>query len=268
MRWAGVVVALVLAVPAAHAAPPEVAPEAYASLLHVYLTEEPAGDAGIETRFNYAKFLASDGQAELRAGLRARFLDGSPAELSDDARIAWAINTYNFLVVDAVVQALNTDPGLKSIADIGGEASFRVFDEPRFEIDGEPYSLNRLEHEYLFLGVDRESGNIPPGLDPRLHFAVVCAAKGCPALWPEPYTPGDLDARLTLVTGNALASHHHLSAQGKSVHVGQIFTWYAADFGGGIEAFLSRYHGGAAKVLASGGTVVADIDWDWSLNAP
>jgi len=249
-------------------AAPEVAPEAYAVLLKTYVTEEPAGDAGIETRFDYAKFLAADGQARTRADLRARFLTGDPAGLSDDARMAWAVNAYNFLVIDTVLDALAKDPGLASIADIGGKGSYKAFDEPRFKINGEDWTLNRLEHEYLFLGVDRKSGTLPPGLDPRLHFAVVCAAKGCPPLWPEPYVADGLDKRLTEVTENALASHHHLRIEEHRVHVGQIFSWYAVDFGGKIPAFLASYHMGAAKVLHDGADVTPDIDWDWSLNAP
>jgi len=159
---------------------------------------------------------------------------------------------------------------LKSISDIG-KGEFSVFDQERFEIAGKSYSLNRFEHHFLFGDVDRESGRIPKDLDPRFHFALVCAAKGCPPLWPEPLDPQTLDRQLAAMTRNALRSPRQLRASGNTIHVSQIFAWYKADFERvGMRAFLETYapEDVAAMLAGASKKIVADIEWDWSLNRP
>jgi len=50
-------------------------------------------------------------------------------------------------------------------------------------------------------GAERSQGEIEheiirPMGDPRIHFAVNCAARSCPPIWPEAYTGEELDAQL------------------------------------------------------------------------
>jgi len=240
-------------------------PRLYRDLLAEYVVRLPLEGGGFETRFDYAAFHASPDQEAVRGILREIFLAVEPEALGEDARRAWAVNAYNFLVIDRVVESFLGADGdtLASIADVG-EGSFAVFDDPAHEVGGHTYSLNDFEKHFLFLDVDRGSGSMPGRLDPRLHFALVCAAKGCPALWPEPFTAGELDDRLDAVTRNALSSPRQLRIDGDVVHVSQVFSWYAADFGGeyGVRGFLQEHAGIGERRVA------ADIEWDWSLNRP
>ena len=47
-----------------------------------------------------------------------------------------------------------------------------------------------------------------PYHDPRVHFALVCAAKGCPRLNREAYVDNMLDAQLTVQARQVLPKPH------------------------------------------------------------
>jgi hypothetical protein len=247
-------------------------PPGYARLLKEYVVELPLDGGGFETRFDYVRFWEATDQEEIRDELRAKFLSGDPHALDPKARSAWAVNAYNFLVIDLVMDHLVTPDGeeLESIADIG-EGKLTVFDEERFEIAGALYSLNRFVHHFLFNDVDREARRIPRELDPRLHFALACGAKGCPALWPEPLVPPRLDAQLASMTKNALRNPRHLRLSKGTVHVSKIFEWYAVDFiREGRREFIKKHSPEEVvrRFEASPPRIVADLEWDWSLNRP
>jgi hypothetical protein len=247
------------------------APPGYARLLKTHLVRVPLGNGGFETRFDYAAFGEEPEQAKFRNELRERFLAVDPGEFDSRARYAWALNAYNFLVIDIVVEHLETPAGthLASISEIGPKP-FAVFDQERFAVGGETYSLNRFERHFLFLDVDRNARSRNEELDPRLHFALVCAAAGCPPLWPEPFRPERLDEQLDAAVRNALLSPRHVAVDGRTVRVSKLFEWYGADFGRdeGIRSFLARYAPPAAAKVLEGkrSEVAAGIEWDWSLN--
>lgn len=250
-------------------------PHGYDRLLRDFVVVVPAPDGAVATRFDYKRLLASPDQADRREDLRSRFLSAHPDGMDPSTRTAWAINAYNFLVIDAVAthyQEPDREP-IHSIADIGS-TSFAIFDDPWFQINGTPYSLNSFEKHFLFHDVDREAKKIPKDLDPRIHFALVCAAKGCPPLWLTPFQPETLDADLTTVTENALKLPSQLKDEGRIVHLSKIFEWYEADFAayGGVAGFLERFAPpDVQKELAGAGSRVklaTDIEWDWTLNQP
>jgi hypothetical protein len=60
-----------------------------------------------------------------------------------------------------------------------------VFSRKHCRIAGAERSQGEIEHEI-----------IRPMGDPRIHFAVNCAARSCPPIWPEAYTGEELDAQL------------------------------------------------------------------------
>jgi len=251
------------------------APAGYARLLQEYVIQNPLPDGGMETRVDYARLASEPDLEKFCADLRKRFLSVNPLTLDPTTRRAWALNTYNFLIVDLVLDNLIGADGkpLESIADIG-EGDFSVFDDEFFEVGGVDFSLNRFENHFLFHDVDRDSRHIPRELDPRFHFAMVCAATGCPSLWPEPFHPGILDDQLDEVTRNALQSPRQLRLEGRLVRVSKIFEWYRPDFKqhGGVEGFIRLYAPeSVVREMNEKGSrvkVVPDIEWDWSLNRP
>ena len=249
-----------------------VAPAAYGWLLDHFVVTVDLPGGGHESRFDYADLLAETDQAEVRGHVRERFLAVDEGALEPAARTAWAINAYNFFVIDTVLDHYLDAAGdtLKSISDIGSKP-FAVFDEPLIPVAGTTYSLNRFETHFLFHDVDRKGGRAPAGLDPRIHFALVCAARGCPPLAAEPYRAETLDEQLDEAVENALRSPRQLRLEGDTLHVSRIFDWYAVDFGGaeGVRAYLARYAPAPAREkLAAGAAILPDLEWDWSLNRP
>lgn len=146
------------------------------------------------------------------------------ADVSKDTKLAFYINTYNILVIQNVVSHLP----LSSPLDVKG-----FFDVIKFSVAGESVTLNDIENKKL-------------RPDPRVHFVLVCAAKGCPKLINEAYMPDKVQAQLTAQTKKALndADFIRFDADAKKVFVSQIFDWYKTDFlknNASIRDFINSY---------------------------
>jgi hypothetical protein len=266
--------------PAAQPPPPQpvlldtpYAPANYAWILKEYVLVRDLPDGGFVTRFDYQGLFSKPGQEGMRTNIRNEFLAADPGTFDPATLAAWAVNAYNFFILDLVEGNLLTPDGeiLTSVSKVGA-GNFAVFDEPRYRIGEETLSLNQFERRFLFEGWDKK-GKRPPELDPRRHFAIVCGAVGCPPLWPSPVTPQELNLTLDRMTRNALRSQSQLWVEGNTIHVSKIFEWYEADFGGkkGVRAFLAEYAPPGAKQLLIDdpkAKIATDIEWDWSLNAP
>ena len=246
----------------------------YAQLLSEYLvkgrlwsSETPANPA-LLTGVDYARLRGPRARTWLE-GIRAALLASAPSRMTHAERTAWAINTYNFLVIERVASHLDERDGkLGSVMDVKD-----FFDAPVVEVEREIYSLNTFERHFLFADFDRKSGPPPAALDPRVHFAIVCAARGCPPLAAHPYRAATLDRDLDDITRRALLGRVHTREDKSSGRfaISSIFDWYEKDFGGraGVIAFLRRY--GPSRLRAALGSrgpqaLSGFIPWDWGLN--
>ncbi|MBC5994292.1 DUF547 domain-containing protein [Pontibacter cellulosilyticus] len=138
---------------------------------------------------------------------------------------AFYINAYNVLVLRQVMEHYP----LKSVIDVPG-----FFDKQKYKVAGEYLTLNELEKKKLLL----------PYKDARIHFALVCAAKSCPPLLDEAYTPELVEKQLEAQTRLALNNSTFMKVQPKQVQVSEIFKWYEADFlaeAPGILAYINKY---------------------------
>ena len=269
----GLVVGLLAAAPALAAEPDY---SSYARLLADHLTAGKVPDSDSTANptlgpagFDYQPLRGPAGRAELHAILLQ--LAVSPSRMSAAERTAWAINSYNFLVIGEVVRRLEQRPsGLASVRDVKD-----FFDAPVVEVEHVKYSLDAFERHFLFADFDRTSDHPPARLDPRVHFAIVCAARACPPLAARPYRAATLDRDLDEITRRALGSPSHVredEATGRFA-ISSIFDWYEKDFGGrkGVIAFLQRY--GPIRLrqaIARRGSEALSgfIAWDWRLNQP
>jgi hypothetical protein len=129
------------------------------------------------------------------------------------------------------------------------------FDKNTFSLRGEKTTLNKLEKETL-------AKQFP---DARLHFALVCAAIGCPKLASFAYTPTDLESQLEQQTRNVINDRDFIKVNSPELSISQIFDWYAVDFGGKekIVPFIQKYH--FLKVKFS--PKYSFYEYDWTLNA-
>jgi len=168
---------------------------------------------------------------------------------SKEQRLAFWINLYNTLVIDAVIQE---DVRTSVIDTRLGILSF--FHKAAYLINGQRFSLTDIEH-----GVIRGNRGFPyfPGphfpsydprhravirpLDPRVHFALNCASNSCPPI--GVYTPEQLETQLDLAARNFIRGDLLLDKDQKTVSVSKIFRWYQVDFGGkqGIIDFLLNH---------------------------
>jgi len=172
-----------------------------------------------------------------------------------DQKLALLINAYNAYTLKLILDYWPVD----SIRSIPADERW---DAVRWEIGGQTYSLNQIEHEQIR----------PNFAEPRIHFALVCAAMGCPKLRQEAYEPERLGAQLedqTQYVHNHDTWFQFDSAAGVA-RLTPLYQWYGGDFEQGADSvlgFAARYSAPLAAVLEDGKEVTIEwLDYDWSLN--
>lgn len=205
-----------------------------------------------EGRVDYAglKKDSSDLDAWLDAAAKADEADfkGRPRE----ERLAFLINVYNAATLRLI---LDRYP-IASIRKIGPVWDpNKAWKLPAVRIFGRTVTLNAVEHEMIR----------PVFKEPRVHFALVCAAKGCPPLRSEAYDGARLNAQLDDQARSFLSqkAENDASRGGKTVHLSPIFKWYMEDFGGSkksVLAFVKKW------LPVEEGWTVDWTEYDWSLN--
>ncbi len=161
-------------------------------------------------------------------------------------QMAFYLNAYNLMVINGIVSKYP----VSSPMEISG-----FFDQKTITVAGEKMSLNDLENKKVRVYNDA-----------RIHFALVCAAKGCPILISESYDPERVQDQLQKVTEDAMNDPQFIryGRNAGEVEVSQIFNWYASDFGGekGVVPFINQYR----KEKIPEGARVSYYEYDWTLN--
>lgn len=209
-------------------------------------------------RVDYAG-LAGDGRPALDAYLAT--LSGTCAAdyaaWTAPERIAFWLNAYNAFTVRLI---LDHYP-IASIRRIGWlpGAAFRERFIPMPGLKGKTVSLDDIEH-----GTLRSAFR-----EPRIHFALVCAARSCPPLRGEAYRGADLDRQLRDQGRIFLndPAKNQVDVAAKTLRLSSIFKWFRDDFeaaAGSVPAFVAPYldHDGASVA----GFTVTYLDYDWALN--
>lgn len=150
-----------------------------------------------------------------------------PASLSANDEKAALINAYNALTIRWI---------LTNYPTVSIWKTKKPFREPRHTLDAKPISLDEIETRLRNMQ------------DPRIHAALVCAARSCPPLRREAYIPQKLDQQLADNTRAWLANPTLNSfdpATGKA-QISMIFKWYKSDFPS-IDEFLSTHAPLAAR---------------------
>ena len=181
-------------------------------------------------------------------------------------QLAFLINTYNAWTIQVVLARY---PGLESIREIG-LFPFSVWRRRVVELFGDRYSLDDVEHKMI-----RGSGLFE---EPRIHFALNCAAVGCPALRPEAYVGSRLYRQLDDNTKLFLTDKSRNYFVDETLYISRIFDWYQEDFQKGwlgidsVCQFLSSYKEELEINLDANLCFHTDdtrpnyLEYDWSLN--
>ena len=244
--------------------------ERYANVLNAFVD-----DSGL---VNYAALKANP--ADLNAYLRS-VANLDPATFKTwptAARIAFWCNAYNAYTLKAIIDHYpirstffrSLKHPKNSIRQIAG-----VWDRLEWPVLGTPMTLDAIEHEILRAKFD----------EPRIHAALVCAARSCPPLRNEPYTGIQLEEQLNAQMAAYLSDpkRFRIDYDKYVVHLSSILEWYGEDFvktygveegfGGRSRVERAVLNAIAPHIPAEDATFlrtaeydVAYLDYDWSLN--
>jgi hypothetical protein len=217
----------------------------------------PAGDGS--RRFAYGRVSADDRR---RLG---DYVDGlARLAVSDLARAeqrAFWINLYNALTVKLVLERWPV-ASIRDIAISPGLFSAGPWGKKLVTVEGESLSLDDVEHRILR----------PIWKDPRIHYAVNCAAIGCPDLWPAAFTAANAEALLERAARAFVNHPRGVRIEDGRLVVSSIYVWFREDFGDGTDAgviaHISRYAVPDLQRALAGIGRVSDHDYDWAINAP
>jgi hypothetical protein len=223
----------------------------YNQLLTKYVTQQG--------RVDYQRLC---GQNKLLTDIKIHFQTLSEQDyhkLKRQDQLAFLLNAYNFFIIERVCGQYP----LQSIKDIQD-----VFEAKTLSLFKRSISFNELEND-LIRKVFKE---------PRIHFALVCAAISCPALRKEPYEGAKLEQQLTQQTRLFLAQAEHFTLQidSKTMRISQLFNWFSVDFTNSKETasldiarFIATYTDQTTAVLLKKHLWEVEYSpYDWQLNHP
>jgi len=162
---------------------------------------------------------------------------------SEDEQLAFWINAYNAFTVKLIVK----NYPVNSITDLHNG---KPWDVKWINIGDQTLSLNQIENEII-----RPTFN-----EPRIHFAVNCAAKSCPPLMNSAYTALELDNQLESQTTSFINNSRYNTLSPSKITISKIFEWYGSDFDDVVD-FINDY---APQVKSS--AKVSYNEYDWALN--
>jgi hypothetical protein len=140
-----------------------------------------------------------------------------------------------------------------------------VFSRKHCAVAGAERSQDEIEHEIIRPTFD----------EPRIHFAVNCAALSCPVLWPEAYVADRLEEQLERAVRGLISAPAHFRLEpgqgggSATLRLNKVLDWYSGDFGGteGLRAFFLPYlEGRTLERVADPATRIAFFEYDWTLN--
>ena len=181
---------------------------------------------------------------------------------SKNEKITFWINAYNALTIKIVTDHYPiTRSGLKGFIfpDNSIQQIPNVWKREALFILGQDHSLDHIEHKILRRKFD----------DPRVHFALVCASLGCPALREEPFLADRFDEQLDDQTRRFLGDPDKNGYDQKSdtLSLSLIFRWFGEDFEKeGLIPLVKKYLPSGAALGVSTKTKILWLEYDWRLN--
>lgn len=210
---------------------------------------------------DYAKLHRDD------APLLRRYLGRLEATCNDDyatwtreQKLAFWINAYNAYTIRLILDHYPID-SIRRIGWLPGAAFRREF-IPMQKLRGAVLSLQTIEDEILRTEL----------AEPRIHFAIVCASRSCPALASAAYTADTLDAQLDAAARGFLAdsTKNRWDPTTRTFELSAIFQWFKVDFekaAGSVIAFVGRYvEPSVAAGIREPGVETRILPYDWTLN--
>lgn len=181
---------------------------------------------------------------------------GRAGELPADARaerLALLINAYNAFAIQAVLDGYSPERAGKRR---------KFFGRRTHDLQGREASLDEIR-----------SSALDAATEPRLHFAVVCAALVCPRLASEAYTPDSLDSQLDRAARRFIndRTRNRFELMRGIAFLSPVFDWYRGDFeaaGGSLQRYLADFveDPALADALRDDQLEIRILSEDWQLN--
>lgn len=221
-------------------------------LLKAYVTDGLVDYEGMKKDYLFKEYLRELGSC-------------NPDQLSSrEDKLALICNAYNAFVINGVIshKIYDTVDGFQV-----NETGF--FDLKEHIFAGQTVSLNDIEHKMVR----------PVFHEPRIHVALVCAARSCPAIRPEAYVGSrvleQLQDQSRLFANNR--TYVDYDQNKNELKLSQILNWYGDDWDerfpvGGKFAWLLELVDDAALKQALQNTSdkkikVSYFDYNWTLNS-
>ncbi|KAB1067537.1 DUF547 domain-containing protein [Tamlana haliotis] len=159
-------------------------------------------------------------------------------------KLAYWINTYNALTVDLILR----NYPIKSIKDIK-----HPWKQNLWILGDSTYNLHDIEHKIL-----RKMN------EPRIHFAIVCAAVSCPKLQNKAYTASNLELQFNQAARTFINDSAKNSISKEQLELSKIFQWFTKDFkhDGSLIDYLNQF----SNVPISAKAKTHFKDYIWELN--
>ena len=183
-------------------------------------------------------------KAKLQAYLDELAANPADKSWSRNEKLAYWINAYNAFTVKLI---LDNYP-VSSITKIHNG---KPWDVKWIKLGEKTYALNNIENDIIR----------PQFNEPRIHFAVNCAAVSCPPLLNRAWTADNLNRYLDQQARSFINNKKYNQISADEVEASKIFEWYAADFGNLID-YLNQYSETQIQKKAK----VSYKEYDWGLN--
>lgn len=167
---------------------------------------------------------------------------------SQNEKMAYYINMYNAYTVQFII----TKYPVKSPKDINYSGK-DIWNLKLVKMGNKTMTLTTVEDILRGYG------------DPRIHFAINCAATSCPRLMNKAYEAKTMDADLTRMTKIFINDLTANQIKEKKIAISKIFEWYALDFkvdGETLIDFINKY----SKVQINANAKIEYLPYNWNLN--
>jgi hypothetical protein len=173
-----------------------------------------------------------------------------------EARLAFWINAYNAFAIQGILDGLST-------GTLWGR--YEYFIKRKYRVGGAMINLYDIERAIL----------VKEFMEPRIHFAIVCASRSCPKLRSEAYAAPRLNEQLEESARAFIndPARNRFSRESREAKLSKIFDWYEEDFAaraGSLIAYVRPYVAdeALARDLAAQPYSVDFLTYDWNLNGP
>lgn len=184
-----------------------------------------------------------------------------PYAIGDDKeRLAFWINVYNIYTIDLVTQYYPVN----SILEIEDKAGKNPWDIKFIEMaGGRKFSLDEIEKDII----------IPEHKEPRIHYALVCAAESCPVIINESYTPDKLDIQFNVQAVLFIndKNKNFLNRKENDLNLSMIYKWYGRDFikkDSSVVNHIKKYINNDDKefIISNDTKQIEYLEYSWKLN--